>query len=72
MREQHRNLRERIIYHFKSSCGSHNFRYQIFEKFPRTGYDLSGGLGDFMTQIWLKREREWALQLQTHYPIQSK
>lgn len=44
---------ENIIYHSKSSFGSHDFPYQTLENFPRIGYDQLDDLNESMTHIWL-------------------
>ena len=54
---------EQIIHHSKSSCGTF---YQILEKLPGTGYDQLGNLDDSITQIRLKLELKWALNLRTY------
>lgn len=62
----HRNAKsgcEHIIYHFKCFCISHRFSYQILQKLSRTSYNQSAELKNSLTQIRLKREREWALKL---------
>ena len=45
---------EHIIYHSRSSWGSHVF-YQILEKLSETSCNQLDNLDNCMTQIWLKR-----------------
>ena len=59
---------EHEIRHCKESCNGFNFKFQILEKLPGTGYNTSGQLDPEMTKIRKAREDIWMKKLRTIYP----
>ena len=59
---------EHEIRHCKDSCNGYNFKFQILEKLPGTGYDQHGNLDMEMMKIRKAHEDIWIKKLRTIYP----
>ena len=59
---------EHEIRHCKESCNGYNFKYQILEKLPGTGYLSSGEVDPEMLKVRKAREDIWIKRLRTIYP----
>ena len=59
---------EHEIRHCKESCNGYNFKYQILEKLPGTGYLPSGEVDPEMLKVRKAREDMWIKKLRTIYP----
>ena len=59
---------EHEIRHCKESCNGYNFKFQILEKLPGTGYNTSGELDPEMAKIRKAHEDMWIKRLRTIYP----